>query len=52
MNLTKNDLDILQEVLNEEIYSQIDSGYKDSNYVKQLREMLKKLGLKEIYKFD
>ena len=52
MNLTKEDLTILEEIINEEIYNQIDSGYKESDYVKTLRELLKKFDLKEIYNFD
>ena len=52
MNLTKEDLTILEEIINDEIYSQIDSGYKDTDYVKTLRELLKKFDLKEIYNFD
>ena len=52
MNLTKEDLMILEEIINEEIHSQIDSGYKDTDYVKTLRDLLKKLDLKEIYSFD
>lgn len=52
MNLTKEDLMILEEIINEEIHSQIDSGYKESDYVKTLRELLKKFDLKEIYNFD
>ena len=45
MNLTKEDLTILEEIINEEIHNQIDSGYKESDYVKTLRELLKKQGL-------
>ena len=52
MNLTKEDLMILEEIINEEIYNQIDSGYKDSDCVRTLRNLLKKLDLKEIYNFD
>ena len=52
MNLTKEDLTILEEIINEEIHSQIDSGYKENDYVKTLRELLKKFNLKEIYNFD
>lgn len=51
--LNKNDLDILQEVLNEEILSYLDSGYKlDDEYTINLRNLLKKLNLKEVYDFD
>ena len=51
--LDKKDLDILQEVLNEEILSYLDSGYKlDDEYTINLRNLLKKLNLKEVYDFD
>ena len=51
-NNFKEDLTILEEIINEEIHNQIDSGYKESDYVKTLRELLKKFDLKEIYNFD
>ena len=51
--LDKDDLDILQEVLNEEILNYLQSGYKlDDEYVVTLRKMLKKLNLKEVYNFE
>ncbi len=50
--ITKDDLMILEELINEEILSLIESGYQDSNNVKQLRNLLKKLDLKEVYNFD
>ena len=51
--LDKKDLDILQEVLNEELLSYLDSGYKlDDEYVINLRNLLKKLNLEEVYDFD
>lgn len=51
--LDKKDLDILQEVLNEEIFSYLDSGYKlDDEYTINLRNLLKKLNLEEIYDFE
>ena len=51
--LDKNDLDILQEILNEEILSYLDSGYKlDDEYTIDLRNLLKKLNLEEVYDFD
>lgn len=51
--LDKKDLDILQEVLNEEILSYLDSGYKlDDKYTVDLRNLLKKLNLEEKYDFD
>lgn len=51
--LSKDDLDILQELINEEIFSYLDSGYKlTDEYVINLRNVLNKLNLKEIYNFD
>lgn len=51
--LDKEDLDILQEVLNEEILSYLDSGYKlDDEYTINLRNLLRKLNLEEVYDFD
>lgn len=51
--LDKKDLDILQEVLNEEILSYLNSGYElDDEYIINLRNLLKKLNLEEIYDFD
>lgn len=52
MNLTKEDFSVLEELINEEILSLIESGYKNSDNTKQLRNLLKKLNLKEIYNFD
>ena len=50
---TKEELDILEEVLNEEIESYCQSGYSlRSDYVITLRNLLKKLNLKEVYDFD
>ena len=51
--LDKKDLDILQEVLNEETLSYLDSGCNlDDEYIVNLRNLLKKLNLEEIYNFD
>lgn len=51
--MNKEDLDILEEIINEEILSYLDSGYKlTDEYTINLRNLLKKLGLKEIYNFD
>lgn len=48
-----DDLSILQEVLNEEIESYLQSGYKlTDEYTIKLRNLLKKLNLKENYNFD
>lgn len=52
-NLTKEELETLQELLNEEILSYLDSGYGlQDEYVISLRSMIKKFCLKEIYDFD
>lgn len=51
--LNKEELGILQEVINEEILSHLESGYElNSDYVIRLRNILKKLNLKEIYDFE
>ena len=51
--LTKDELDILEEVLNEEILSYLDSGYKkDCEWVVILRNLLSKLNSREYYNFD
>lgn len=47
------ELNILEELLNEEISNYLHSGYSlDDEYVIRMRNMLKKLGLKENYHFD
>ena len=52
-NLTKEDLGILEELINEEIINYLDSGYSTRcEYVMNLRNLLQKLNLKENYKFD
>ena len=52
-NLTKEDFFILEELINEEIKNYLDSGYSiKDDYVIDLRSLLKKLNLKEYYKFD
>lgn len=51
--LTKEDLSMLQELINEEILNYLDSGYKITDeYVINMRNLLKKLDLNEIYNFD
>lgn len=51
--IDKEDLEILQELLNETILCYLDSGYKlDDKYIIDLRNLLKKLNLKEVYNFD
>lgn len=53
MMLTEYQKSILEELLNEEIKSYIDSGYdKNCEYIKDLRVLIKILDLKEIYNFD
>lgn len=50
--LNQEELECLQEILNEEILSYIQSGYKiTDDYVVLCRNILKKLNLKEIYDF-
>lgn len=51
--MTKEELEILEGILNEEILSLLKSGYGTNNqYVITMRGMLKKHGLKEYYRFD
>ena len=51
--LDKKELECLQEILNEEILSYIQSGYKiTDDYVVLCRKILKDLNLKEIYNFE
>lgn len=51
--LTRNDLSILEEIINQEIENYLQSGYKlTDKYVIDLRKILKKLNLKEIYNFN
>ena len=51
--MNKEELDILEELLNEEILSYINSGYSiNDTYIITLRNIIKKLELKEIYNFD
>lgn len=52
-DITKNDLAVLEELLNEEILSYLDSGYNlKDDYVISLRNLIKRLDLKEYYNFD
>lgn len=47
------ELECLQEVINEEILSYLDSGYNiQDEYIILLRNILKKLNLKETYDFE
>ena len=51
--LETKELECLQEIINEEILSYLDSGYSiKDEYVILCRSILKKLNLKEIYDFD
>lgn len=50
--LDKKELECLQEILNEEILSYLQSGYKvTDDYVVLCRKILKDLNLKEIYNY-
>lgn len=43
---------ILEDILNEEILEYLNSGYNvQDDYVKTLREMIKKMGLEERYNY-
>lgn len=51
--MSKEELLYLEEMINEEILEYLQSGYSiDNEYIITLRNMLKKLGLKEVYNFD
>ena len=51
--LDKNDLSILEEIINEEIQSYFNSGYNiEGDYIVRLRNILKKLNLEEYYDYD
>ena len=51
--MSKEELIILQEIINEEILSYLQSGYNlNDSYINDLRGILKKLNLKEIYNFE
>ena len=51
--LSKDDLDMLEELINNELESYLDSDYLlTSEYVIKLRDLLKRLGLKEICNYD
>ncbi len=50
---TTEEMYILEDILNEEILEYLRSGYNvQDDYVKILRNMIKKLDLKEVYNFD
>lgn len=49
----EQELAYLEDMINEELCEYLDSGYSlDDDYVVTLRNMLKKLGLKETYNFE
>jgi len=51
--MNKEELLFLQEIINEEILSYLQSGYELTNdYINVLRGILKKLNLKETYNFE
>ena len=51
--MTEEELSLLEEILNEELLSYADSGFKiTEDCVVQVRSILKKLNLKEIYNFE
>lgn len=53
MNMTNDELKYLEEMINEEILKYLYSWYsKDDEYIVALRNILKKLDLKELYNFN
>lgn len=51
--ITAEELQFLEELINDEIFEHLDSGYKvNDTYIINLRNLLKKLKLKEKYNFD
>ena len=51
--MSKEELLILQEIINEEILSYLQSGYElNSCYINVLRGILKKLNLDDTYNFE
>jgi hypothetical protein len=52
-NLTEEESLYLEEIINEEIKSYLDSGYYlDNDYVITLRNLLSKFNLRESYPYD
>ena len=50
MNMTSDELIYLEEMINEEIKEYLQSGYSiDDEYIVTLKNILKKLGLKDYY---
>lgn len=51
--MNKEDLEILEELINDTLEAYLDSGYYlTDTYIIRLRNLLKKLGLKEIWDYD
>lgn len=51
--LSDEELDLLEEIINDEIISYLESGYKNtSEYVVSCRNILKKLNLKELFNYE
>ena len=51
--MTDEELSILEELLNEAISSYLWSGYSiEDEYIIRVRNIIKKLKLKEIYNYD
>jgi hypothetical protein len=53
MNLSKYHIYILEDLLNEEILSYLESGYSlEDEYIIGIKEIMKILNIKEKYNFD
>ena len=51
--MNKEELEVLEQVLNDELESYLDSGYSlNSEWVITIRNLLKKLNLKEYWDYD
>ena len=51
--MTKEELEVLEQVLNEELESYLDSGYSlSSEWAIIIRNLLKKLNLSEYWNYD
>ena len=50
---TKNELAILEELLNDEVFSYLDSGYSiDDEYIVDIRNIMRKINVKETRNYD
>lgn len=50
---TKHELDILEELLNDEIFNYLDSGYSiDDEWIIDIRNLMKKINVKERRNYD